>query len=180
MIDLINHQLARGRVISLFSAASIPEVRLRSPLDPDACLARLRAGIDSPWTLFGRNPLIGEAGPGYASLRRRVRWRSLFRVCLDVSLLGDGGTVLVCRRGLHPLACLLSSGWFGLAVAVVGLASVFAVAGGILDRYWPVLFVPPVLAATLVVAFLVGAGDARSDHAFLIDRLALMTEATVV
>ena len=166
------------RVIPLFSAASIPEVRLRSPLDPGACVARLKAGVDSPWRVFGRNPVIGEVGPGHASLRRRVRWRSLFRVCLDVSLLGEGGTVLVCRRGLHPLACLLSSGWFGLAVAVAGLLSVFAVAGGLTDRYWPILLIAPLAALAVILAFLLGKGDPANDHAFLIERLTLMTEAT--
>lgn len=151
---------------------------MRSPLDPLVCAARLKAGVDSPWTVFGRKPIIGEVGRDYASLRRRVRWRSLFRVCLDIVLLEDGGTVMVCRRGLHPLAALLAGGWFGLLVAVVSLASVFAVAGGLLERYWPLLALPPLLCAGLVLAFLLGNGDPAGDHAFLIERLALMTEAT--
>lgn len=109
-----------------------------------------------------------------------MRWRSPFRVCLDVSLLQDGGTVLICRRGLHPLAALLAGGWFGLLVAVVGIVSVFAIAGGLLERYWPILILPPLVCSGLVVAFLLGNGDPTKDHAFLIERLALMTEATAV
>jgi hypothetical protein len=128
--------------------------------------------------VFGRKPIIGEVRATEASLRRRVRWRSPFRVCLDVSLLEDGGTVLICRRGLHPLAALLAGGWFGLLVAVVGIASVFAIAGGLLERYWPILILPPLICAGLVLAFLLGNGDPAKDHAFLIERLALMTEAT--
>jgi hypothetical protein len=168
------------RVISLFTAASIPDVRLRSPLAPSACAARLKAGVDSPWRLFGSKPIIGEVTPVYANLRRRVRWRSLFRACLEVSLLGDGDTVLVCRRGLHPVACLLSSGWFGLLVAIAGLTCVFAVAGGLLERYWPFFLAAPLVCLAVVLAFLLGDGDPASDHAFLIERLALMTEATSV
>lgn len=142
------------------------------------CVERLRAGVDSPWKLFGRNPIIGEVGPIYASLRRRVRWRSLFRVCLDVSLLSDRGTILLCRRGLHPLACLLTNGWFGLLVAIAGLSAVFMVAGGLMEAYWPVLLIAPGLFLVVVVAFLLGQGDPVQDHAFLIERLALMTDAT--
>ncbi|WGM37993.1 hypothetical protein [Caulobacter sp. NIBR1757] len=154
---------------------------MHSPLDHQTCVARLKAGVDSPWTVFGRKPIIGEVGPLYASLRRRVRWRSLFRVCLDVSLQGDGAaTTLICRRGLHPLAALFAGGWFGLLITVVGLASAFAVAGGLLERYWPILIVAPTLLAAILLAFLFGRGDPTRDHAFLIERLARMTEATEV
>lgn len=153
---------------------------MHSPLDQQTCVARLRAGIDSPWKVFGSKAIIGEVGPRYASLRRRVRWRSLFRVCLDVSLLNEGGTVLICRRGLHPLAALLAGGWFGLLIAIVGLASVFAVAGGMLERYWPFLIVAPTVLTGVMLAFLLGRGDPGQDHAFLIERLALMTDATPI
>lgn len=165
-------------MIFSFRPALFPETRLLSPLDQRTCIARLRAGVDSPWKVFGSKPIIGEVGLLYASLRRRVRWRSLFRVCLDVSLAPDGGTVLICRRGMHPLAALLAGGWFGLLIAIVGLFSVFAVAGGLLDRYWPLLILPPLLFAGLVLAFLLGRGDPAQDHAFLIERLARMTDAT--
>ena len=153
---------------------------MHSPLDQQTCVARLRAGVDSPWKVFGSKPIIGEVGPSYASLRRRVRWRSLFRVCLDVSLLTDGGTTLICRRGLHPLAALLAGGWFGLLIAIIGLVSVFAVAGGTFERYWPFLIVAPTLLTGVVLAFLLGRGDPARDHAFLIGQLALMTEATAI
>lgn len=168
------------RVIVRFLTPPIPETHLRSPLPRAACIERLRAGIDSPWTVFGSRAVIGDVGPLYASLRRRVRWRSPFRVCLDISLLDDRGTVLICRRGLHPLAALLAGGWFGLIVAMVGLVSVFAVAGGLLERYWPLLTLPPLLLAAVVVGFLLGRGDPAGDHAFLIERLTLMTDATAV
>jgi hypothetical protein len=138
----------------------------------------MRAGVDSPWKICGARPVIGEVGPLYASLRRRVRWRSLFRVCLDISLLEDRGTTLICRRGLHPLAALLAGGWLGLLVAIIGMFSVFAVAGGLLERYWPLLSLPPLLFGGVMLAFLLGRGDPAQDHAFLIERLALMTEAT--
>lgn len=154
---------------------------MHSPLDQQTCVARLRAGVDSPWKVFGSKPIIGEVGPLYASLRRRVRWRSLFRVCLDVSLLTDrGATTLICRRGLHPLAALLAGGWFGLLIAAVGLFSVFAIAGGLLEGYWPLLIAPPVLLVGVMLAFLLGRGDPAKDHAFLIGELALMTEATPI
>ena len=150
-----------------------------SPLDQTTCVARMRAGTDSPWKVFGSKPVIGEVGPLYASLRRRVRWRTPFRVCLDVSLVGRGdATTLICRRGLHPLAALMAGGWFGLVIAVVGLLSVFAVAGGLLDRFWPLLALAPILLIGVLLAFMFGRGDAAQDHDFLIKRLALMTEAT--
>ncbi|RYF93053.1 MAG: hypothetical protein EON95_10290 [Caulobacteraceae bacterium] len=131
--------------------------------------------------MFGSKPIIGEVGPLYASLRRRVRWRSQLRVCLDVSLLGGGGvTTLICRRGMHPLAALLAGGWFGLLVSIVGLVSVFAVAGGLLERYWPFLIIAPTLLTGVVLAFLLFRGDPARDHAFLIERLARMTDATPI
>lgn len=152
---------------------------MHSPLDQTTCVARLKAGIDSPWKVFGTQPIIGEVGPLYASLRRRVRWRTPFRVCLDVSLVRRGdATTLICRRGLHPLAALMAGGWFGLLIAVIGLLSVFAVAGGLLERYWPLLTLAPALFTGVVLAFLLGRGDPAQDHDFLIGRLALMTEAT--
>lgn len=154
---------------------------MHSPLDQQTCVARLRAGVDSPWRVFGGKAIIGEVSPRYASLRRRVRWGRLFRVCLDVSILGTGsGATLICRRGLHPLAALLAGGWFGLLVAIVGLFSVFAVAGGLFERYWPFLIIAPALLIGVVLAFLLGRGDPAKDHAFLIERLALMTDATPI
>ncbi len=150
-----------------------------SPLDQKTCVARMRAGIDSPWKVFGKKPVIGDVGPLYASLRRRVRWRTPFRACLDVSLVSRGDeTTLICRRGLHPLASLMAGGWFGLVIAFVGLLSVFAVAGGLLELYWPLLALAPILLFGVLLAFMFGRGDAAQDHDFLIERLALMTEAT--
>jgi hypothetical protein len=154
---------------------------LLSPLDRQTCVARLKAGIDSPWRVFGDKPIIGEVGPRYASLRRRLRWQRLFRISLDVSVLGDGAdTTLICRRGPHPLAALLAGGWFGLLIAVVGLLSVFAVAGGLFEDVWPFLIMAPLILVAFLLAFLLGRGDPGGDHAFLIERLALMTDATPI
>ncbi len=138
----------------------------------------MRACVDSPWRVFGAKPIIGEVAPAYASLRRRVRWRSLFRACLDVSLLDDSCTLLICRPGLHPLAALLAGGWLGLLIAIGGLIGVFALAGGVLEGDWLLVALPALLFVGLMLAFLFGRGDPACDHAFLIERLALMTEST--
>ena len=67
----------------------------------------------------------------------------------------------------------------GLFIAAIDLGCLFAIAGGLLEFCWPALLVPPGLLGALAVAFLVGKGDPGKDHAFLIERLALMTDATV-
>src|SRR5690606_31940871 len=144
-----------------------PEIRLRSPHGRADCAARLRAGADSPWAVFGRRPVIGQVGYDYASLRRRSHWRGLVRPCLDVVLLGDQGCELICRPGPHPLVALMSNGWFGFLVTAAGLFALFCIAGGLFERYWLPVAVPAGLVAAAATALYLDRGDPASDHAFL-------------
>ncbi len=149
-------------------------------MDHDTCLARIRVAIDSPWRIFGRRPIIGSVGQGHVSLRRRRYWRGTVHASLDVSLLPDGRTLLICRAGLHPMAMLLGGGWAGLFIALGGLMCLFAVAGGFLDHYWPLVAIPALLSGALGLAVLFSSSDTEADHGFLIGQLALMTEATPI
>jgi hypothetical protein len=139
---------------------------------------RLRSGMDSPWRVFGSRPVIGQVGYTHAGLRRRVHYRQVFRLCLEVVLLEDGEhTRLECRAGLHPLVALFTVGWFGLLVAAVGLFTLFAIAGGLLEHFWPLVLAPAALLALLAVVFLGGRNRAEEDQAVLINYVASRTDA---
>ena len=56
----------------------------------------------------------------------------------------------------------------------------FAVAGGFLDHYWPLVAIPALLSGALGLAVVFSSSDTEADHAFLIGQLALMTEATPI
>jgi hypothetical protein len=155
--------------------SSTADVRLVSPLDRAGCVARLRAGLDSPWAIFGSRPLIGEVGYSHASMRRRMRWRGLFRCCLDVQLIEGDATTLVCKPGLHPLAAFFTIGWVGAGIAGLGLVGAVVVAGGWHERLWPLLALPLVLLSLL--ALLPARGSVEDDRAFLIEALSRMTDA---
>lgn len=146
-----------------------------SPFDKAACVARIRAGLDSPWAIFGSNPVIGEVGHSHANMRRRMHWRGLFRCCLEVQLIEGEATTLICKPGLHPLAAFLSIGWVGAAIAGLGIVGAVVVAGGWHERLWPLLALPVVLASLLTL--IPARRSVEDDRAFLIEALTRMTDA---
>jgi len=152
-------------------------VSLTSPLRRAECVARLRAGVDSPWRVFGCEPIIGHVETGHAVFRRRAHWRGASRFCLDVTLLDDGATSLVCRPGPHPLMEMVAGGWFGILLAIGGLVAALTVAGGFLQPYWGILAAPAALLSLMALAFALDPRDPAEDHAFLIGQITRMTDA---
>lgn len=122
--------------------------------------------------------MIGHLGRTHITLRRRTGWRGLSHASIDVTLSGDGETLLICRPGPHPLTVLMAGSWLGLILAVFGLAAALAVAGGVLERYWALLAAPFALLSAIAAAFAFAGGGPAEDHDFLIRYLASMTEAT--
>jgi hypothetical protein len=152
-------------------------VSLTSPLHRAECVARLRAGVDSPWRVFGSEPIIGHVESGHAIFRRRAHWRGASRFCLDVTLLDDGATSLVCRPGPHPLLAMTAGGWFGILLTGGGLVAALAVAGGVHHFFWYLLAAPVVLFSVWTVTFALDRRDPADDHAFLIGQITRMTDA---
>jgi hypothetical protein len=156
-------------------------VRLTSPLNRAQCIDRLREGIDSPWRIFGSRPIIGQVCYSHASIRRRVRYHHVFRLCLEVILVeGATATGLVCRPGLHPLIAVFTHGWFGMLVAGAGLIALFAAAGGLLQVSWPLIAAPLAALVVIALAFMAGRRRAAEEQTFLVAYVSSQTKAVPI
>ncbi|MDP1631391.1 MAG: hypothetical protein Q8L66_08220 [Caulobacter sp.] len=152
-----------------------PPAVLQSPLRSQDCADRLRAAIDSDFSLFGDNPVIGAVGDSSASLRKRIRNRNSFQTVMRVKFVDRGaGTEITCRSGMSVFSILFMAVWFGgiglfafsTVVWAVETSSLVAAAA---------LLMPLGMIAFGVLLVLAGRLMARNEHAEL---LAFVTKVT--
>lgn len=95
------------------------KVDLVTALSPEDCIARLRAGTQSEWRLFGTAAVVASIGENSFRIRVPRRWVKIQTV-LYGRLDGDrNGTRVRCRIGVEHLVLALASGWSLFAALVL-------------------------------------------------------------
>jgi len=142
--------------------------QMTSPLSRDELVAALREEIDSPWTFFGKKPVVGHASRSRLWLVQRRGYRNSFQTVLTATLSDDGGgTRLSCRTGLSTFVIVFMCVWFGLTLIITIPMTNIAIQN---DDAWSLLFNAGFLAFGAVLVSL-GRWLARGEHEFLVSFL---------
>lgn len=131
--------------------------------------------MDSPWTWFGKRPVIGSVIDGRLRAWKRIDYRNSFQVRLVADLVAEGGgTRLRCTFGMHPFVTGFMALWFGMVLlACGGMAAALllpgAVPGVVASGSW--LGVGAPLGMLLFGAALLGIGRyaSRGERDLLLD-----------
>lgn len=144
---------------------------LISPLSAESCVERLRAAIDSDFTLFGSKPFVGSVGGTSGRLRKRIGYRNSFQTVTRLTFKSQPrGTAITCRSGMSVFVYVFMTFWFGF-LGLVGLAT-----GG--DNPGFVVF-PLGMMAFGVGLILFGRFLARNEHGDIVAFVARITEGKV-
>jgi hypothetical protein len=146
---------------------------LASPLPPGACLARLAAAADRPWSSSGGGSVVGRVSGDRFIGRRRISYRNSFQPRVVAHLQAQGGGTLVhCRFGTHPAVVVFTVAWVGI-VSTVAVGPLAYLAGTVfrgqpLDADWAVDLIPAGMAVFGIALFLAGRLIGRGDRAVLL------------
>lgn len=152
---------------------------LVSPLSVVACIDRLRAAIQSEWTLFGTSPVVGTVGETSFRLRKRLMMQNSFQTYLFARLSSEGtSSRMTCRFGMHPFAVIFMVVWFsGVTAGAIGslVLGWYQYSKGTMPN--PAGLVPWGMALFGIVLVGVGRRMARGEREFLLDFLRRTVEA---
>lgn len=156
------------------------EARLVTALSPHHCAERLSAAIDGYFVLFGQKPVIGEAQPTGATLKKRINYRNSFQTIARLTFYQEGGgTRIAVRSGMPIVAMIFMTVWFGfVAIFLVGALATTATAGFRPDDLMFIL-VPAFMFVFGIGLIFYGAWLARDEHAFLTSFVAETLEGRV-
>jgi hypothetical protein len=148
--------------------------QMTSPLSRDELVATLRGEIDSPWTFFGKKPVVGRVSNTRIWLVQRHNYRNSFQTVLAATLADDGGgTRLSCRTGMSAFVIVFMCVWFGLTMLIAIPITNIAIQN---HDAWSVLFNAGFLAFGAGLVSL-GRWLARGEREFLVSFLEDVVDA---
>lgn len=168
-------------------------IRLRSPLSPAECAARLLAAIDPEPSVLGSwsntslsRPVIGSVRGSVLRLRKRTDlYRNSFQTHLSAELRPVGeGTLVVGHAGMHPFVRVFMALWFTFLALIAGVMVLMLTLGHAADAppakneggWWMLLILPGLLVFGVgLVKF--GRYLARTEGNFLEEFLARTLDA---
>jgi hypothetical protein len=168
-------------VSSFLRAVSRPfrstEVRIPSPLAPDALLSKIREGVDdkgfslfAPWGSGADKPLVAKVQGRRLQLQKRIGYRNSFVPLFRGEVVpGEAGGALVRGEiGMHPVVVAFLSVWIALA----GLGSaVICVAMLSSDERSIFAFAPLAMPFFGLLLAHLGCWLARGDGPYVVDYL---------
>jgi len=153
---------------------------LRTRLDAEAVAANLAAGMDSPFTMFGHMPVVGDVDLTRATVRRRIPYRNSFQTVVEAIYEPQGAGMLIrCRSRLHLMTTVMLGFWAVGFVLIAGNVAIAALKGRVEGGPWWILM-PLLFAACVLVLIWVGRWFARGEFDYLVDYIAEKTHAEVL
>jgi hypothetical protein len=159
----------------------VTSVTLESALSRTACVERLNAAADQPWSFSKTHEARGRAKADSLWLMKNIDYRNSWQTVLRARLEDQGGgTRIECRFGINRFVLALTVLWFGFALLFALTALATWIEGAHEHLGWQIalgsIFFP--LPAAAIVA--VGRWFARNDKRFLIDFICHEIDARVV
>lgn len=140
---------------------------LISDLGREECVRRLRERMDSPWTLFGKRPVIGHVDERALEMRKRIKYVNAFQPRLSGEIVDEGGrTRLRFQFGMSAPVVVFMTIWFG-GLLVFAVQTLFSG-----KPIW--VLVPLLMIATGAAMMRLGR---HSEERFLIDFLRSVLDA---